>query len=277
MKTRIRHGFTLIELLVVIAIIAILIALLLPAVQQAREAARRSQCKNNLKQIGLALHNYHEIFSMFPGEGDNGPTNCCAPDTGRYDRVNWTFRLLPQMERTNIYQQALTNWATLRTIVNPVYYCPSRRSPQLYKNVGKSDYAANMGTNGRNGMFVRYANGTTKMASVTDGLTNTMAFGENRVHRAYMESGGCCGDNESAYLAGYADDVGRRTNNPPGQDLISTADPDSLADGRFGSSHIGGFQIVLGDGSARFVSLNIDFGVYQNLGVRNDGNPLGDF
>ncbi|GAB4141819.1 MAG: DUF1559 domain-containing protein [Planctomycetaceae bacterium] len=93
-----RRGFTLIELLVVIAIIAILIALLLPAVQQAREAARRSTCKNNLKQYGIGLHNYHETYDMFPLGGNNGWS-------GNQQQIGWQVRLLPFMEQSVIFQQ----------------------------------------------------------------------------------------------------------------------------------------------------------------------------
>lgn len=272
-----RKAFTLIELLVVIAIIAILVALLLPAVQQAREAARRSQCKNNLKQIGLALHNYHETYSTFPAEGDNGPSNCCAPDTGHYEHVNWTFRLLPALDQKNAYERGVNSWSTLRTIICPPYYCPSRRSPQLYKNRGTSDYAANMGTNGSNGFIVAFRHGNTAMRDITDGTTNTLAIAESRVHRGFMESGGCCSDNESGYLAGFSDDVGRRTQNPPGADLVDTSQNSNLADGRFGSSHSGGFHGLLGDGSARNISYNINLTVYRNLGQRSDGNVIGEF
>jgi len=111
-----RLGFTLIELLVVIAIIAVLIALLLPAVQQAREAARRTQCKNNMKQIGLALHNYHDSFLVFPssvtydGKADNNTatSNTCAPCGANtascaYQRAPWTVLVLPYMEQTALY------------------------------------------------------------------------------------------------------------------------------------------------------------------------------
>src|SRR5213080_4240479 len=106
-----RTGFTLIELLVVIAIIAVLIALLLPAVQQAREAARRSQCKNNLKQLGIALHNYHDTHRTFPPEKvmqqlTNSLLECEAP-TNSWDRVpgNWEILLLPYLDQGPAYNQ----------------------------------------------------------------------------------------------------------------------------------------------------------------------------
>ncbi len=268
-----RRGFTLIELLVVIAIIAILIALLLPAVQQAREAARRVQCRNNLKQIGIALHNYHDMHNALPAAGDNGPAiNCCAPDVGRYDAVNWTFRILPGLEQDNVYEAALNNWNVLRTIVTPPYYCPSRRSPGLYGDVGKSDYSASVGTDHTNGMFLRFRDGTIGYEDVTDGLSNTLAIGETRIHNA----GPCCGDNESAYISGFLDDVERRTLGPPGPDLRSSEPTDpNLADRRFGSAHSGGFHALLGDGSVRLVRYAVDLTVYKNFGSRNDGQVFG--
>src|SRR5690606_5643888 len=95
-RRRQAQGFTLIELLVVIAIIAVLIALLLPAVQQAREAARRTQCKNNLKQLGLALHNYHDVYNSFP-------MGTQTPLTGA---SSWRFALLPYLDQAVVYNQA---------------------------------------------------------------------------------------------------------------------------------------------------------------------------
>ncbi len=145
-------GFTLIELLVVIAIIAILIALLLPAVQQAREAARRSQCKNNLKQLGLALHNYHDVHGTFPMGVSHHRAGCATdPGTGyyvtdwekRYGSWSWQAMIMPMIEQGNTYNQlgvstqeanvALSN-STLRTILQtqiPAFACPSDIAPKV--------------------------------------------------------------------------------------------------------------------------------------------------
>jgi prepilin-type N-terminal cleavage/methylation domain-containing protein len=122
-----RIGFTLIELLVVIAIIAILIALLLPAVQQAREAARRTQCKNNMHNIGLALHNYHDVYNIFP-PGNITMGDCCSTPS----LINWAISILPYIDQTNLQNrydfnkpnEDPVNVAVLQQSI-PVYNCPS--------------------------------------------------------------------------------------------------------------------------------------------------------
>ena len=137
MKVRRLRGFTLIELLVVIAIIAVLIALLLPAVQQAREAARRSQCKNNLKQIGLAMHNYHEIYGSFPpGYIAKIPQNKTSSERSLY---GWGAFILPQIDQAPLFNllgvgntlletNLTTNLAALQTPI-PAFRCPSDTAP----------------------------------------------------------------------------------------------------------------------------------------------------
>ncbi|MCA9031740.1 MAG: DUF1559 domain-containing protein [Planctomycetaceae bacterium] len=162
-----RKGFTLIELLVVIAIIAVLIALLLPAVQQAREAARRSQCKNNLKQIGLALHNYHDTFTLFPaGAYWNLPTiGSCT--NGNHQKGSILVHILPYIDQAPLYnmydfsqcnidgQTYPNSTKTLAQTVIPAYICPSDNTGNFGAgNRGSQNYTACVGatnTSGANG------------------------------------------------------------------------------------------------------------------------------
>ncbi|WP_437192717.1 DUF1559 domain-containing protein [Planctomicrobium sp. SH527] len=200
-----RSAFTLIELLVVIAIIAILIALLLPAVQQAREAARRSQCKNNLKQIGLALHNYHDVYNAFPIGGTTGGRGC-----------NWRVRILPYIEQVNAYNQISFSGGfyghepvfqnVLKTLRVDAFHCPSSifsmtgdaassansGGSQLIQYVGISgaysdpagrdstvcspDNVVQGGTYCDNGTFVTYR--SKRMTDLTDGTSNVMIVAE---------------------------------------------------------------------------------------------------
>ncbi len=142
-----RRGFTLIELLVVIAIIAVLIALLLPAVQQAREAARRSQCKNNLKQMGLALHNYADTYRCFPMGGSFGDLGTDGPSNS--NRMNWAVFLLPYMDQAPLYQKIdfnrkcnpISTWDpnNARGTELPAFRCPS--DPGSRGTTGQSAFA----------------------------------------------------------------------------------------------------------------------------------------
>jgi len=203
------HGFTLIELLVVIAIIAILVALLLPAVQQAREAARRSSCKNNLKQIGLALHNYHDTHNKFP------PGFVLQTTTGIADNWGWQSYLLPMLEQGPLYDvmqvgnRPLTTAATTAQQLNSMQNsinslsCPSDTAPSVNDrnplsavNVAATNYVGNNGSvgqgaftstaaaagistfvlNSANGMF--WSNSSVNMRDVIDGTSNTLFVGE---------------------------------------------------------------------------------------------------
>jgi len=202
-RSRVRRGFTLIELLVVIAIIGVLVALLLPAVQQAREAARRSQCKNNLKQIGLALHNYHDIYNTLPPGG-----------IGTF-YISWFVSILPQTDQAPMYNQfnfndqaysgGAFNGTLLQGWTPALIWCPSSTGSRLNvrtdfgKTVSTSSYVGIAGavTNaadptdptgrGRcvaggqgyacdNGLLV--PNRAQRMSDCTDGLSNTIVVGE---------------------------------------------------------------------------------------------------
>ena len=207
MKRTKRLAFTLIELLVVIAIIAVLIALLLPAVQQAREAARRSQCKNNLKQMGLALHNYHDAFSVFPPGGTT--CNPCSAYSSANNGHLMTADILPYMDQAAIYNRL--NWrvpgyayytgvqdaaheAALLTKI-PAYICPSSTTKTLYQYgtsgpaltftqestqyvpiAGSFNTLSGFTANSQGGLFNK--NSKKGVRDITDGASNSMIVGE---------------------------------------------------------------------------------------------------
>jgi len=205
-----QRAFTLIELLVVIAIIAILVALLLPAVQQAREAARRSSCKNNLKQIGLALHNYHDVHNVFPpafihGGGGGYATSNTYTAAQLSNGLGWQTHILPMVEQPALYDQigSQTNGYAVHwmdknfdgTINDPIdaarqiiatYNCPSDPMAGLNTKrqasgvaVGKTNYLAVSGTSAAtnfNGTF--FVNSRIGFRDMTDGTTNTMIVAE---------------------------------------------------------------------------------------------------
>ena len=269
------RAFTLIELLVVIAIIAVLIALLLPAVQQAREAARRSQCKNNLKQLGLAFHNYQETFKVFPDGGtDTGtgyPCSACCNANNRGE-WNWMYQIMPQIEQTNLY--SLTSDTTIYQTPVPIYFCPSRRSPAVYGSSAKADYAGNAGDgqSAYNGAVIkRSCIASINMANFTDGTSNTLLVGEKQTN--VKNFGGSGGDNEPYVNSGWDQDEIRwgALNNTPQSDFQHPAEPPAFWSGRFGSSHAGVFNGAMVDGSVRSFSYNMDAEQFRRVCVRNDG------
>ncbi|QDS90204.1 hypothetical protein EC9_44110 [Rosistilla ulvae] len=196
-RTSFRRGFTLVELLVVIAIIGILVGLLLPAVQQAREAARRMQCTNHLKQFGLALHNYHDTFNALPYR-QGGPDQSTVAAANPPRRFSGFVSLLPFIEQENLYEAALTNtqyvwntgfapWQAKSQVAE--FLCPSdslvgspyaeiNYSLSMGDSVG-SDYSisgTNLNSLGVRGIFGMETH--TRFRDVTDGLSNTVAMSE---------------------------------------------------------------------------------------------------
>jgi prepilin-type N-terminal cleavage/methylation domain-containing protein/prepilin-type processing-associated H-X9-DG protein len=288
----VRSGFSLIELLVVIAIIAILIGLLLPAVQKVREAASRLQCQNNLKQIGLALHNFHDQNNGFPYAGSDGPTQSCCNGTNR-DAWTWAFHITPYIERGDIYNT--TPDSAISKLITKIYYCPTRRAPALYNGNAHTDYAGNTGSSmsgtSKDGFFIRqYANpGATtgtpavpvyttssppdvprkRVADMTDGLSNVPAIGEKQTHVTGWGKEG--GDNEPWNNPGWDEDILRCGETLPDSDVNAVPYPPAYWSTKFGSSHPGGFNMVMGDGSVRFIAYPSDATLWKNFCVVNDG------
>ena len=317
MKNLKRHsrGFTLIELLVVIAIIAILIALLLPAVQQAREAARRTQCKNNLKQLGLAMHNYHDTYGSLPIADVNGAST----------PVSAHARLLPYIEQSSLY--ALVDFNVPYNHVNntvarntelQAFRCPSDPTTLPGSIGGRNNYYWNAGnvvvmysagaagqpdTNG-----IVFHNRKIRFNDITDGLSNSAAMAEkltgdgnngisspktdtfqpgtypNNANEATQHCNAV--DVTDLSKQGYSNVGGPwlqqyHSTNQYNHILAPNGRSCMFPPGRIAttsnSQHVGGVQILMCDGSVRFISENLDLNTWRNLGSINGGEVLGEF
>lgn len=329
-----RPAFTLIELLVVIAIIAILVALLLPAVQQAREAARRSSCQNNLKQMGLALHNYHDIHNTFPVGSMFG------------NRGNWRYAILPNLEQGALFDALVNTHAGMTSGCNEsstygqnvlnvnvilsnlkvnVYECPSsalESNPQstamcnwdqiqLHDYVGisgatpdplglaRADQCSeglSYGITCKNGTLLVGRN--VRMRDMTDGTTNTIVVAEQsggvgtaltdlraNYHggwRGYTHASGDplrLGPSNTAHAAGVTT-VAFRNSSRSGTSGGNTTPRSSSPFGYntlLNSFHTGGLFVLLGDGAVRFTSDSVNFTLFQQLCVRDDGIVVGEW
>ncbi len=300
-----RHGFTLIELLVVIAIIAILIALLLPAVQQAREAARRSQCQNNLKQLGLALHNYHDVHKVFPpgeigvrlSDGSTQFRDANSP----VNLIGWSCFILPYMDQANLYNSIGSTvfsasfgaaWYSSSTVSTlgqtplSAFACPSDPMGLVNTDMGgwgKSNYGGCAGgttqasgirpTTSASCKGVFYINSSTRIRDITDGTSNTILLGERTTEGG--QKGTIWIGQRTDVGWGYAEYVYLNLLNDTTEHRINGTGYNGDA---YSSSHEGGAQFLLGDGAVRFISENVNHAATAiNLANRADGNVVAEY
>lgn len=309
MKTR--RAFTLVELLVVIAIIGILVALLLPAVQAAREAARRMSCSNNLKQMGVGLHNYHDSIKKIPFGWDQRG-------------AMWSTMILPYIEQSTVYDQLIFqeagpgNWdsgsfnTTACGLTYNVYRCPSQPGPLHINNQGipnrfSASYRGNSGSEStsdddstipipgtkslqnirQNGIF--YACSDNAFKDVIDGLSSTIFLAEAQTDEGFSKDGNAmdfwvigspqadpCQCNNSNNGTEFTESVGS-TYERMNMRKYNPAATGYLMEICHGSFHPGGAMFVFGDGSVQFLAETIDLQIYRALGTRMGGEPIGEF
>jgi prepilin-type N-terminal cleavage/methylation domain-containing protein/prepilin-type processing-associated H-X9-DG protein len=303
---RARGAFTLIELLVVIAIIGILVALLLPAVQQAREAMRRAACQNNLRQLGVALQNYHDQVRGLPFGWDTHGTG-------------WSAMILPQLEQQSLYDRLVfsesANWGSTSNEVGPgtllpVSRCPSMAQPEhvddsgipgrvpvSYRACGSSEVMTDdAGTAPpgfrsfqeleHNGLL--YGCSRVALRDVLDGTSTTILLGESYTDVDFIQNGNamdywfigspqidpcqCDGSNAGTEFSEFVGSTAARLNS---RRIAATSGYEKEMS--FGSYHAGGASFCFADGSVRFIADSVDHLLYRALGSRNGSETIGKF
>lgn len=296
------RGFTLVEILMVLTIIVVLIAILLPAVQQAREAARRTQCKNNLMQLGISLFNYQHSFNCLP-PGSVNPTGPVVTEPSGY-HMGWLVQMLPMMEQTSLYQQvdfrygvyAASN-SMLSGVQIPGLRCPSDQTPANGRLVATNYAGCTGGLNQPidvdNGGLL-FLNSSISEKEIRDGSSHTILVGERlRDDVELVELGWASGTSSSLRHTARAINIKQTllrngplpAKIPSFQPLNVGPDfpepgPNPLVEeqpGGFSSPHRGGAQFLTADGAVRFITENVDQQLFINLGNREDGQITVDF
>jgi len=315
MNTKKRAAFTLVELLVVIAIIGILVGLLLPAVQAAREAARRMSCSNNMRQLGLGLHNYHAAFGTFPPghmeSGTDGPSF--------RHQFSWMVYILPHIEQSAVYEKIDFSQITTRnasdnlafqaagnTLIS-TFICPSDAVGKVNPEWAPTNYLGNQGTlcsmRGKDGNGLFGHDSWIKFRDILDGTSTTIALGEilkgdftpattrDNYIRAPRGSGANAQDIDSCqsfpanssdlgnvWLGGQPQHNMFSTNRGPNDRRFDCIAPNNgCTNFAARSQHTGGAHFTFVDGSVHFISESIDLDVYHALGTRNGMEVVGEF
>jgi hypothetical protein len=286
---------------VVIAIIAILIGLLLPAVQKVREAAARSTCQNQLKQMALGCHNHNDSVTYLPtlGRVING-TPAGGIRTfiggsiaqGKDQEWGWMYQLLPFIEQDNVYKTPNSTGLTdgddiIRQAKIKIYFCPARRAPVVRTPLpagALNDYVACGGTNtsATNGAMVVRSSSTpgqsfvTTVATIKDGTSNTILIGEKHL-RTSAYAGGAGNDNQGYFRNPDSDVIGLAVTPTgvfwvPMQDDIT--DRFTGLGSTFGSAHPSGFQAAMADGSVRLIRYSVDITTFPRAAQRDDVLPF---
>lgn len=309
MSVRYRYrGFTLIELLVVIAIIGVLVGLLLPAVQQAREAARRMTCVNNLKQTGLAMHSYYDSNRQLPSGYISPGTSAADPSASETVKgYAWGFVLLPYMEQSSLFDSidqtgeavGTSNEAKAAEANLGGYRCPTDTAPVSFSvnngsgtvDLPTSNYVAVLGWNNvtteagqGNGVFFR--NSDIQFRDIRDGLSTTICVGERKhIHDFFDQGPYPANSTWYAAVPGVLRDAGMTMmpmmKEGPGSLVLGHVGQSGMMSGKtpnhtnhivhFSSSHFGGVAFLLCDGSTHIIRDNIDYQLFKAIGTRAGG------